>query len=1280
MTQMDTKSFALQDLLDVEALRALLEHFSQATGIATALVSHPEQAVLITTGWQDICTQFHRAAPGTAGYCLASNQRLTEHLSPDNTANIEQCQNGLVDGATPIIIRGTHVASLYIGQVFLAAPDEAAFRARAELHGFNREAYLAAMRAVPVVDEAQLTAALAFLRQVAQLITKHVMSSLEIAEAGIALRESEAKSRTILDSLDAGVLIVDAVTHEILSLNPKGLALCGAAADTVTGRICHNFICPAEHGKCPITDLGQIVDESERVLLTVQGEKRPIIKSVVRTSISDRDCLIESFFDISAWKQTQADLQASHDRMGALLNAIPDLLFELAGSGHILKVHSNDLSQLYLPPAEFLGRHVGDVLPPHLAALITEGIANATAHIAARGIEYQLPLADGLRWYDMSISRCDQDGQRFLALTRDITARKQVEQALHESQEQYRYLVDNTNDFILQIDLQGRFIFGNSAGECMTGYALPELLAMNIRQVVAPAYHAIVNRRLRQCAAGGTLSARPYDMELIHRDGHRTWVELTTSSVFDADGRPRAVQAIARNISERKRLEQRMTRLRDCFLDFGPDPLSNINRLTQIAGELLGATAAVYNRLEGDNLHARGQWNTPPDFLTIDCAAGHICAEVIQQAPPTARVIRHLAQSPYATTDPNVARYGLQTYIGNPVFCEDIAIGVLSVVFTRDVAPPDDDLRLISILAMAIAVEELRLRAEDALRDSEGRYRQLFNTMSEGFALLEILCDAQGSPVDYRYLETNPAFERMTGLRHADDVGRLKSAVMPNEDPALLAMFGQVALTGIPVHVEHFDTFLARHFQTYAYRPAPGQFATVFIDITERKRTEERLNYLAYYDELTGLPNRFLLADRLGQELTRAARQDTGVALLFLDLDGFKEVNDTLGHPLGDRLLQAVAQRLATGMRESDTVARMGGDEFVVILSELAQPGPFAEAAARRLLAAFTEPFRVEEHNLFITASIGITVAPHDGTSVDVLMRNADMAMYKAKSQGRATFCFYSAEMSEVLAQRRVLAAELRTALERQEFYLCYQPQVDVTTRRIFGVEALLRWRHPTLGEIPPLQFIPVAEETGLIEPIGEWVLHAACEQACDWLRHGHHISMAVNLSARQFERRQIVETVRRTLAETGLPADALELEITESTAMQDIDYAITTLSQLRALGVQIAIDDFGTGHCSFGYLKRFPVSTLKIDRTFIQDMIAEPHNAAIVQAITVLGQAFNLSLIAECVETRPQLDRLRESGCQRFQGFLFSKPLSADDCGSLIADASALFPELLAV
>ncbi len=434
------------------------------------------------------------------------------------------------------------------------------------------------------------------------------------------------------------------------------------------------------------------------------------------------------------------------------------------------------------------------------------------------------------------------------------------------------------------------------------------------------------------------------------------------------------------------------------------------------------------------------------------------------------------------------------------------------------------------------------------------------------------------------------------------------------------------------------------------------------VDITERKLAEERAQSLAYYDALTGLPNRILLSDRLSKALATARRQKHKVALLFLDLDRFKIINDSLGHSAGDLLLQEVAERLARCTRDQDTVARLGGDEFLIVLSNLKDIHD-AAVAVERFMDAMTAGFVVQGHSLSISCSLGVSIFPEHGADGETLIKNADAAMYSAKDNGRNNFRFFTADINTEAVARLALENGLRSALAKKELFLVYQPQMDIASGKITGLEALLRWQHPELGLVPPNDFIRIAENGGLITAIGEWVLKTACSQARKWQDEGlTPVSVAVNVSAVQFRQAGFPETIRRVLQESGLDPHYLELELTESLLLSNADVMSSVVQQLMAMGLRLAIDDFGTGYSSLSYLKRFPVTKLKIDSSFIRDVAVNPDDAAITTAIISMAKSLDLKVVAEGVENEAQMSFLRIHQCDAIQGYYFGKPLAVNE------------------
>ena len=777
---------------------------------------------------------------------------------------------------------------------------------------------------------------------------------------------------------------------------------------------------------------------------------------------------------------------------------------------------------------------------------------------------------------------------------------------------------------VIVIDLEGNIRVVNHAAQTILGFDQGALVGKPIRTIIDPQESISTGQLLR---SGGTL-----DLQMGWRTASGSRVDVTASSSFvrGADGAPVGVVYVATDVTERRRAEQALResehRYRTLF-EGNPLPMwvYEFETLRFIA---VNEAAVLHYGFSKD------------EFLQLTIA---------DIRPPEEIPVMMKTLSSLHDRD------------RNRVFRHRKKDGSLfdAEITSFEFVSGGRRARLV----IAVDVTE-RNRAEDRLRDNEERYRLLFERNLAGVFR---------STLDGHILEVNDALARVFGYEREELLEQSSYALYfgAEERHRLMARLReQRTLSNVEVRMRRRDgsPVWVLENMTLMETPDGGIIEGTIIDITERKAAQEQVEYQAYHDVLTGLPNRLLFRDRIGVALAHARRSRRAVAVMFLDLDQFKLVNDTLGHTVGDGLLQAAAERLVRCVRADDTVARMGGDEFTILLSELADTRA-AATVAQKVLDTISQPIDVDGHELFVTTSIGISIFPDDGMDAETLLKNADRAMYRAKEAGRNNYQFATPAALEASGGRLSLERSLHHAFDRKEFIIHYQPMIEVESRRVTGAEALIRWKHPEFGLMLPDEFIPAAEESGLIVPIGEWVLRTACAQMKQWHRAGHReLHVAVNLSARQFQQNDLTAVVERILHETDLPASSLDLEITESTAMTNADLSLAIMTRLKEMGVHISIDDFGTGYSSLSYLKRFPIDTVKIDQDFVRDLAQGSNDGAIISAVISMARALKLRVVAEGVETEEQLAFLRRQHCETIQGFLYSRPLPAEEFEAVLA------------
>ncbi len=811
--------------------------------------------------------------------------------------------------------------------------------------------------------------------------------------------------------------------------------------------------------------------------------------------------------------------------------------------------------------------------------------------------------------------------ERELNEARIRSERRQARRALRESEGRFRTLVETASDAILTVDSEGRIVFANRAAERIFGHPVPAMIGEPFTMLVPDCPSLSQFERCPALEGGGESSSRPATAELVGRraDGREVLLDVSVG-LFPGGDRPMRT-VIARDATERRKAEGALReseeRLR-ALVDKAPIVLFALD------------PDGIVTHLEGSGLEAVG--------LSAREALGRSALELYGRYPKALAFLRRA--------------------LSGEGFQETIEVGALT--FEVEFFPRRDSQGAVTgIIGVATNVTEQR-RTKRAADQSEMRYRMLF----EGN-----LAGVYRTTLDGKILDCNESFAQILGYGSREEVLSLPAwdfYLTPEDRKSSLARLKErKALTNYEQCLRRKDGshvwVLENGNLIEGLDGKPAVIEGTVIDITERKRAEEQVKHLAFHDSLTGLPNRLLFNDRLRVAMVHAHRYREKLSVLFLDIDRFKVINDSLGHSIGDELLRRIAERVGGCIRQEDTIARLGGDEFTVLLPGIAREED-AATIANKILEAVRLPFFIEHRELFITTSIGATVYPTDGSDAEALVRNADTAMYRAKEQGRDNYQLYAPAMNSRALERLSFESRLRQALQNQELVVYYQPLIDLSNGQIRGAEALLRWQHPEQGLVSPADFISIAEVSGLIVPIGQWVLRTACAQARAWHRSGYpHMSVAVNLSSRQFQQADLVFQVTEALELAKLPPEALDLEITESNAMQNAELSISALWDLKNLGVRLSMDDFGTGYSSLNYLKRFPIDRIKIDQSFVRDVTSNPDDAAITAAIIAMAHSLKLTAVAEGVETEAQLEFLREQHCDEMQGYLFSRPVPSE-------------------
>ncbi len=1045
-----------------------------------------------------------------------------------------------------------------------------------------------------------------------------------------ALEESEERNRSLVEWSPEPILVH---RHEtIIYVNPAAVKLFGAdSATDLVGRPLLDIVAPETH-ELMLERIQQMRRHSFVAPLTglknrkLDGTEIDVEVKATKISFNGEAAIYVVIHDVSASKRAEKALRESQAKLQATLDAIPDILFEVDLDGRYLSYHSPRSELLIAPPQDLLGHLVSDVMPGDAADIVMASLREANESGYSCGKQILLNLPQGTMWFELSAARKQRfsdEAPSFIVLSRNITERKLSNQALQDSEERHRAMVEWSPEAII-IHRTGKILYVNPAAIRLFGApSALDLVGTSILDRIHPDFHQLAHARGKTIADHGVSTAMIEEV-LLKLDGSAIVAEVQSTSIY-YDGQL-AFHTFVHDITKRKRTQAALQESEErhrALVEWSPE--------------------GIYVHRNGVLIYVNP--------ATIKMLGAHSAQDLVGK--PILEIVHPDFHSLIQTRLQNILEHGSHAPMAEMKFFRLDGV-------TIDIQAQATPIVFDGVPAIYVAWNDIsdRKKNEEAQRIAATAFES-----QEGI----LVTDAASI-----ILRVNKAFSQITGYSAEDAIGKTPRLLSSGRHDAMF-------FTTMRDHIQNIGSWQGEIWnRRKSGEIFPGwmtitavkndlgnttHFVGTFTDITSRKTAENEIKNLAFYDPLTSLPNRRLLLDRLEQALAARSRHQRKGALLFVDLDNFKTLNDTLGHDKGDLLLQQVAQRLSTCTRDGDTVARLGGDEFVVMLEDLSEntleAANQAEAVGEKILTALNQSYQLAHYEHHSTPSIGVTLFGEQQESIDEPLKRADLAMYQAKAAGRNTLRFFDPQMQAVVTARALLEEGLREAVAKQQFVLHYQAQVT-GEGRLTGAEALVRWMHPQRGMVSPAEFISLAEETALILPLGRYVLDMACKQLASWSEQPdmHHLTLAVNVSPRQFYQRDFVEQVLQALASSGAQAERLKLELTESLLVSNVDDVIAKMRTLKAKGVGFSLDDFGTGYSSLAYLKQLPLDQLKIDQSFVRDILLDPNDAAIARMVIVLADSLGLGVIAEGVETQEQRDYLASQGCHAYQGYLFSRPL----------------------